>query len=81
MKRLVYRVRAVRGGREGWVVIVPTGQRQAVANKRTAVSMARRWARDRWEIHGLLSQLVVHGRDGRIQYEATYGRDPRSRRG
>ncbi len=79
--RLVYRVRAVRRGRDGWVVITPGGVRQAYATKRVAVSTGRRWARDRWERHGLLAQLVVHGRDGRIQFEATYGRDPRRRRG
>ncbi|HEY9507339.1 MAG TPA: DUF2188 domain-containing protein [Gemmatimonadales bacterium] len=26
-------------------------------------------------------QIIVHGRDGRIQYEHTYGEDPRERKG
>jgi hypothetical protein len=28
-----------------------------------------------------LGQVIVHGRDGRIQYENTYGADPRNIRG
>ena len=28
-----------------------------------------------------LGQVIVKGRDGRIQYEWTYGQDPRRRRG
>jgi Uncharacterized protein conserved in bacteria (DUF2188) len=28
-----------------------------------------------------LGQVIVHGRDGRIQYEHTYGEDPRNRKG
>lgn len=28
-----------------------------------------------------LGQLFVHGRDGKIQYEHTYGDDPRQRKG
>jgi hypothetical protein len=27
------------------------------------------------------SQVVVHGSDGRIQYESTYGDDPREKKG
>lgn len=30
---------------------------------------------------GLLGQVVVHGRDGRVQAERTYGADPRRTRG
>ena len=26
-------------------------------------------------------QIIVHGRDGRIQFERTYGHDPRDRKG
>jgi len=32
-----------------------------------------RWA---WKHRGILCQLVVHTKDGRIQYERTYGNDP-----
>jgi len=28
-----------------------------------------------------LGQVIVHGRDGRIQYETTYGKDPREQKG
>jgi hypothetical protein len=28
-----------------------------------------------------LGQIVIHGRDGKIQTEHTYGKDPRQRRG
>ena len=30
---------------------------------------------------GAEGQVIVHGRDGRIQYENTYGEDPRQRKG
>ncbi len=30
---------------------------------------------------GLLAQLVIHGRDGRIQSERTYGSDPKKTKG
>jgi len=30
---------------------------------------------------GNLGQVIIHGRDGRIQYENTYGNDPRNVKG
>jgi hypothetical protein len=36
-----------------------------------------RIARGKWEQDGELSQLRIFGKNGRIQSERTYGRDPR----
>lgn len=81
-RRCVYRVKPPLGkARHGWRVLTPAGEVSTSPTKRVAVSHARRWARSRWENHGELCQLVVHGRNGRIQYEHTYGRDPRRRKG
>lgn len=33
------------------------------------------------EAHGLLAELTIKGRDGRIQDKRTYGRDPESIKG
>jgi hypothetical protein len=29
------------------------------------------------QAHGIAAQLVLHGQDGRIRWERTYGQDPR----
>lgn len=50
------------------------------ARKYEVLSDAKRDARAHW-VRGGLAQLVVRGRNGRIQYEHTYGADPRRRRG
>ena len=41
---------------------------------------AIRYAKDQAKA-AQLGQIIVHGRDGRIQYENTYGEDPRQRKG
>lgn len=48
--------------------------------KKTALSMARALCREIHEM-GELVQLVVRGKDGRILFEATYGKDPKRRVG
>lgn len=75
MKRAIYRVRWSCGE---WVLRTPKGTdvNQPGRTKRAVVSMGRRLARTRWEDRGEPTQLVIHGRDGRIQTEHTYGRDP-----
>ena len=47
-----------------------------VDNKDNAVAQARDLAKA-----APLGQVIVHGRDGRIQDEYTYGDDPRSSKG
>ena len=49
--------------------------------KVTVVGYGRRSARLRWKERGEPSQLVVHKKDGKVEYEHTYGRDPRRSRG
>jgi hypothetical protein len=62
----------------GWVLKAEGGRRlggpyetkaEALADAKQGVKAAA------------LGQIVVHGRDGRIQTEHTYGKDPRSSRG
>lgn len=56
------------------------GEEVRVRTKQTAVA----WAREDCHLlrkAGFLCQLVVHGKNGRIQYENTYGRDPRRYKG
>ena len=78
-KRIVYRVRL---DRHGWWVLVLKGTALATNVRKThAVDFGRRLARHAWQKDGCLAQLVVHGRNGRVQFENTYGRDPRRRLG
>ena len=48
--------------------------------KQDAVRMGREVA-SRLRASGHLTQLVVHKRDGRIQFENTYGADPKKTKG
>lgn len=48
--------------------------------KVAAVLLGRQLARQEWKA-GRKSQLVVHGKSGRIQFEWTYGADPERSRG
>ena len=81
-RRAVYRVKPPLGGkRYGWRLEHPTRTVDTYDTKALAVSWGRRKARNLWEFGDTPSQLVVHGRDGRIQTEHTYGHDPERRRG
>lgn len=58
---------------EGWAV-TPTGATRASAatsTKAEAVARAKELAKKAHQ-----GQVVIHGRDGRIQTEHTYGSDP-----
>lgn len=78
-KRAVYRVKR---SRKGWRLWYPRGRRSSFwFLKADAVERGRLWARARWGRLGEPAQLVVHGRDGRIQFEHTYGRVPARRKG
>ena len=82
MRRVVYRVRRVRAyGQDGWGVVRGALRMAWCVRKREAVAMGRIIAREVWREFGKPSQLVVHGCDGRIQFENTYGADPRRHRG
>ena len=79
--RVVYRVK----WSDSFQKWVHTGVRGArlgnYGDKARAVREARLFARATWTEAGTLCQLVVHGKNGRIQYEHTYGRDPRRHKG
>lgn len=75
------------GTNREWAVIQNTHQRGkngvAVAveeTKRAALTLAREEGRRLWG-GGVPAQVVVHGIDGRIKADATYGADPRRSRG
>jgi hypothetical protein len=79
-RRRVYRVQYHRRTRR-W---------EARQSRLLVISMPRkadvvRWTRHhlrwQWSDRGELCQLVIHGKDGRIQTEHTYGRDPRRSKG
>ncbi len=75
-KRLIFRVQYVSKGAI-WRLITSAGiVHQWHVNKATVVRFARKTARLEKP-----SQLIVHGKNGRIQFEHTYGSDPRKSRG
>jgi Uncharacterized protein conserved in bacteria (DUF2188) len=64
---------------EGKWCVDPEGARhtgEIFENKHDAVRHAKDQAKT-----AQLGQVIVHGRDARIQYENTYGEDPRERKG
>lgn len=76
MKRKIYHV--VKRS-DDWQVRRP-GARRATschATKRSAVA----WAHERLSSGAHSAQLIIHGQDGRIQTEWTYGADPAWKRG
>lgn len=63
-------------GRGGWAVTRDSVVIEDFHLKDRAVQHARARAREVWRA-GTPSQLLVKGRNGRIQDERTYGNDPR----
>jgi len=63
---------------EGWVLKAEGGRRLGgpYATKAEALADAKQGVQA-----AALGQIVVHGRDGKIQTEHTYRRDPRRHRG
>jgi len=49
--------------------------------KKDAVVYARDMARGMRESEGTPAQLIVKGKNGRIQFEHTYGKDPKKTKG
>lgn len=77
MKRIVYRITPAG---KAWRVRITGGDSWTVGKQADAVALAVTEARQ-IKARGLLAQVVLHGRDGRIRWERTYGRDPRRHRG
>lgn len=60
-----------------WKVTID-GARLAIHGRQAeAVAFAAATARSGWRSRGVLAELVIKGRDGRIRDSRTYGRDPR----
>lgn len=65
----------------GWRLSVPGETAYRVFDKKEyAVATGRNLCRDILE-NGGLAQLVVHKKNGKIQTEYTYGKDPRKSKG
>lgn len=65
----------------GWAAEVGGQVVCVLRSKGSRVSAFVRLCRELHEVHGVLCQLVIHGRDGVIQREYTYGEDPRETKG
>jgi len=63
-------------GGEGWLLSLQRGEAERFATKQEAV----RDGASKGRAHGH-AQLVIKGRNGRIQSERTYGADPRRTKG
>lgn len=80
MRRLIIDVRFDQD-EEGWTVSWRgMGRTHVFPDKELAVGHGRFQAREHLTFGGR-AQLVVHGKDGRIQQEFTYGQDPHWRKG
>lgn len=71
MKRIVYHVTKNQGS--GWDVKKENGQRPSgnFRTKQDAVQRGKELAKN-----APLGQIKIHGQDGKIQTEHTYGKDP-----
>lgn len=79
MKRAIYDIHWGSGG-HWWFVhegkILHRDRKKIYAQWRAQQELKRAW-----EMVGLRSELVIHGRDGRIQDRRTYGGDPKRTKG
>lgn len=73
-KRIVVRVRWDKA-RGLWVALLGP-EEVGFATQAEAVDWACKAAYEMWRTGGKLSQVVLHGRNGRIRWERTYGKDP-----
>jgi hypothetical protein len=79
MKRLIYRVQWNR--QIGmWRVYIGRDHYHSTLLQREAIEEAVGAARVQWNT-GRPTQVVLHGKNGRIRWERTYGRDPRRSKG
>ena len=78
-KRYVARVEYL-AAKHVWVVVTGHGRERFVTQK-SAISYAVDLCRQTWHDDGRPAQLVLHGKNGRIRWERTYGHDPRRFKG
>jgi hypothetical protein len=74
-KRIVMRVRRTRDHVEWCLVGVPATPPLRFKTQAQAIQVGSAKGR-KYLSWGRLAQLVVHGQDGRIRFERTYGADP-----
>jgi Uncharacterized protein conserved in bacteria (DUF2188) len=74
--RVQYRVLPHPTAEGDWVITKDGREIVEDHDKEHAVEIAVDLARGVWEENGVESQLLIHGNDGRIQEERTYGNDP-----
>lgn len=79
MKRIVYRVQWAKTMQE-WIVVRSKIIVCGHARQAAAIECAVTEARDDWQ-NRYPAQVVLHGKNGRIRWERTYGRDPRRSKG
>ena len=79
MKRAVFRVQY--RPNLGWCVMFERTIDSSFGLQCRAIRHAVFWARQAWKVRGQVAQVVLHGRDGRIRWERTYGADPKRRPG
>lgn len=73
-------------GHNGWMVSKAGAGLDGMARthwrvKRDAIADAAQVGREYWRNERRLAQLVIHKKDGTIQSERTYGKDPRRTKG
>ena len=81
MKRIVYRIKYNKREACPWEIKWPhSGLTAGYSTQAEVVAFAVSRARADWRA-GQPAQVVLHGKDGRIRWERTYGRDPKRRKG
>ncbi len=83
MKRIVFRIRfkPIKASGRKWAVY--EGRRLVCRHYllESSVAFATFEASQFWRNLNRPGQVVLHGKDGRIRWERTYGRDPKRRKG
>jgi len=77
-ERHVARIQFDRASGE-WLVSNSDLTGKSGVNKKQLVSEVAAELQRRWRARGELGQLVVHTKQGDIEFERTYGQDPESR--
>lgn len=80
-RRVVYRIQWHEKSKR-WRVSVKRIMEAAFNTQAQAVRFAVEYANEElWRRDGQPTQVVLHGKDGRIRWDRTYGRDPKRRKG
>lgn len=83
MKRIVFRIqfKPIKASGRKWAVY--EGRRLVRRHylQESSVAFATFEANQFWRNLNHPAQVVLHGKDGRIRWERTYGRDPKRRKG